>query len=202
MSDDLAVLRRELGATSGWPSATAFDAGTDLAGRLLRKEEPTPAVLVQELETLYLQGDPEQRRFIVDVILEHAFEDEEVRAHFESWRERPGLAEAYEEAEIWAQPLREQRKWLLKLARRCAEEMHARGGEVVAVEPAPMGSEAVEIHWRRRPGDRLQTLVLFSDPETSLSQADDAMSYALDEGHWQESEFLDNEWWVAIPKGA
>ena len=188
--------------TSGWPSATAFDAGTDLALRLLRKEEPTPRVVVKQLEALYLQSDPEQRRFIVDVILEHAFEDEAVRSHFESWRERPGLAEAYEEAETWAQPLRKQREWLLELARRCAGEMRARGGEVLALEPAPMGSEAVEIHWRRSPEAPPQKLVLFADPETSLPQADDALSYALDEGHWQESDYLDNEWWVAIPQGA
>ena len=54
------------------------------------------------IKRLYLAGNDEIRRALVDGILEHLFEKTEIRQNFADWREDPQLQIAYDEAQLWA----------------------------------------------------------------------------------------------------
>jgi len=58
---------------------------------------------VQEaLAEFYQRATEDARRCIVDGALEHIFEVGELQKFFESWKDRPGLGQAYREAKEWA----------------------------------------------------------------------------------------------------
>jgi hypothetical protein len=54
------------------------------------------------MEKLYRAGDEGIRRAIVDGILEHLFEERELRQFFADWQADPELKTAYDEAKLWA----------------------------------------------------------------------------------------------------
>lgn len=53
------------------------------------------------LERLYRHPDSAVKTAVVNGCLEHLFEDEAIRAHFEGWRADPELAMAYDRAMAW-----------------------------------------------------------------------------------------------------
>jgi hypothetical protein len=61
---------------------------------------------VNLLGELCSQGSDELRQSVIDVVLEHAFQNENVKQFFERWRTSPQFANVYNEAEELAQ------KWL------------------------------------------------------------------------------------------
>jgi len=50
---------------------------------------------------LYVTGSSDFKRGLVDSFLEHLFERKRIMKLFESWKDDPQLAEAYEEAALW-----------------------------------------------------------------------------------------------------
>ena len=54
------------------------------------------------MERLYRAGDEAIKRAIVDGILEHLFEEKELRQFFADWKADSELKTAYEEAQLWA----------------------------------------------------------------------------------------------------
>lgn len=56
----------------------------------------------EELKQLYLYGDDEQKRCIINGALEHIFESMRCRADFQDWEEDPNLNVAIMQAEEWA----------------------------------------------------------------------------------------------------
>jgi hypothetical protein len=198
MPSDLEALKQELTAAKGQPSSRAFEIGSSLVARLLRKEgDATP--IVGELARLYRRADDDQRRFIVDVILEHLFEDDSLRREFLEWREEAPLAEAYEEAEEWAKAIRQEKKRLLGLARQLAGHLRAEGAEVLEVEPLGFGSEAIKIRFRRKPDAQPEQAFLVSDPDSTAQEDSTALALALDEAHWIRSPDFEDDWIVRVP---
>jgi len=54
------------------------------------------------LGKLYIGGSPEVKRSIVQAIVEHLFERDEIRQFFRDWQDDPGLEPAYGEVTLWA----------------------------------------------------------------------------------------------------
>lgn len=59
--------------------------------------------LKEWLAALYLAGDADVRRALVQATLEHLFENAEVVEYFSDWREHPILSTAYDEAMEWVE---------------------------------------------------------------------------------------------------
>jgi hypothetical protein len=57
--------------------------------------------LKQWLEGLYINGDDQIRRCIVDGTLEHLFENRRIAAYFRDWKHNEILSTAYNEAKSW-----------------------------------------------------------------------------------------------------
>lgn len=194
----LIALVKELREAPGAPSEEASDLGHRLVGALVDCRGPLrPAV--ERLEALFLEANTSQRRFIVDVVLEHVFEVENVRSAFLHWQARAPLSEAFEEAEAWAAPIRRERSRLLDLARRVAVELEARGARVSSVEASGIGTEAVVMSVARHPNRRLEKLVIHGDFEADKLSRASALAYALDERNWYPNEYVEGEYCVAVP---
>ena len=54
------------------------------------------------IEKLYRAGDEKIKRAVVDGILEHLFEEKEMRQLFADWKTDSQLQTAYDEAQLWA----------------------------------------------------------------------------------------------------
>ncbi len=61
----------------------------------------TIAELKEWLAALYVAGDAEVRKALVQATLEHLFENREVAEYFSDWKEHPVLSTAYDEAMKW-----------------------------------------------------------------------------------------------------
>ena len=81
-----------------------YEAAWELAACLKQWRERAPKVLrgiAIDLEKLYRRGDDATRNRILCGVLEHAFEDAALRAHFASWDRDEELREAYKLAMEW-----------------------------------------------------------------------------------------------------
>src|ERR1051326_5869251 len=63
--------------------------------------DPTLKYIRDELAGLYLAGDGDRQRLVVDGALEHIFEEPLCRSDFERWRNEGPLAVAFKEAMEW-----------------------------------------------------------------------------------------------------
>ncbi len=72
----------------------------------LWKNESVPRNALEELRDwlgrLYLEGDEELRVALVTATLEHLFESRTIKTFFASWKTRPLLDKAYDDAVDWA----------------------------------------------------------------------------------------------------
>jgi hypothetical protein len=56
-----------------------------------------------QLRKLYMEGDPDVRKALIQGTLEHLFENASVREFFADWLKDPTLQKAYEEAAEWSE---------------------------------------------------------------------------------------------------
>ncbi len=163
-------------------------------------------ILERSLESQYLESGESTRRFLVDSVLEHLFEDIFLRDRFESWKRNPVLGCAYEEAEAWASGVRVKRDFLLDVSNACVERSR-RDGYTLCVEKAIPGVDTVAVVFEdgRFMGCRLvldcsNALLesLQDDEESSLLSLSRLVDYALDDNNWSSSEYCREEFCVTL----
>jgi hypothetical protein len=150
-----------------------------------------------------LAGDDQQRRYIVDGILEHLFESEVIERHFSEWQKDAELQKPFAEAHAWADVLRTKRAFLLEIAQYCVEEMIRAGFRDPRIMKPEIGIDSTQIAW----DDDGETVSLILDcrPDLAANSGEDTAAkllmakYAADPRHWTPDEYAPWQKWVHLP---
>jgi hypothetical protein len=84
-----------------------YGAGAQLVDwvRHFWEDKAVPRERLQEIKrrlaALYVQGDERVHDAVVNAVLEHLFENQELQVFFEDWKDDPKLATAYRDALAW-----------------------------------------------------------------------------------------------------
>jgi hypothetical protein len=154
------------------------------------------------LAHLYLAGGDQQRRYIVNGVLEHLFESEAIERRFLDWQNDIDLQNPFAEAHAWADVLRTKRAFLLEIARYCVEEMIRAGFRNPRVMKPEIGVDSSQIEWDHE--GETASLILDCRPDLAGSAREDMAvkllmaKYAADPRHWTPDEYAPWQQWVHL----
>jgi hypothetical protein len=164
------------------------------------------------LAALYRGGDESQRRCVVDGVLEHLFENKEIRQLFASWQLQSDLLPAFEEAAKWSERILRKRALLHSVAEGTAQRLLSKGIKIRSRDKMEVGTDTVVLEFDEQTEARSELVIDCDDellgvlerlnPDATANFLESLSDYAADSTHWSPGEHIASQLWVNIPASA